>query len=130
LIAVLLAGVAAGLVGAGCGGATQAPAEEPESSVGSVAESRDDDDDSAEIGDGDDGPAEASRAACTDETCFACGEGLCLKGMYCDATAGPGCSWLPECAKQPSCACITRVLGKDCKCDESGGGPLVECAPG
>ena len=113
------------LVGSACGGSGK-PAAEPESSAGSVATSRSDEGEATESDSGDEEEAPKARA-CNDETCFACGEGLCLKGMYCDVGAGPGCSWLPECAKSPSCACITRVLGSQCKCDDSGGGPQVEC---
>ncbi|MBX3131502.1 MAG: hypothetical protein KF718_32595 [Polyangiaceae bacterium] len=66
----------------------------------------------------------AAAAACQDADCFACGEGLCPKGFYCDrqAPGGPACSWLPECATNTSCACLGRVLGDACACTESGGG--------
>jgi hypothetical protein len=115
------------VVASACGGSGK-PADEPGSSAGSVATSGGDEGEAtgSENGGGEEETAPRARA-CNDETCFACGEGLCLKGMYCDVGAGPGCSWLPECAKSPSCACITRVLGSQCKCDDSGGGPEVEC---
>lgn len=111
-----------------CGGSTPA-ADEPESSAGTLATSRDEDGPGPSE-DGEEGEAAAPARACNDETCFACGAGLCLDGMYCDLGAGPGCSWLPECAQSPSCACITRVLGSDCRCDDSGGGPEVDCGSG
>lgn len=73
-------------------------------------------------------PPEESKAGCADSTCFACGDGLCPTGFYCDAKVGPACSWLPECAKDPSCECIRRVLGADCACEAREGGPHVECS--
>ncbi len=66
---------------------------------------------------------------CSDGTCFACGSGLCPTGWYCDekASAGPSCSWLPECAASSTCQCLTRQLGAACRCEEREGGPHLSC---
>jgi hypothetical protein len=54
---------------------------------------------------------------------------MCPTGFYCDqdAAGGAACSWLPECAKDPSCACVERALGASCSCSSSAGGPSVSC---
>ena len=77
---------------------------------------------------GDTGPAEPTGPDCSDGTCFACGDGICPKGAYCDqdAQGGPACAWLAECAGEPSCGCTTGVLGASCSC-EAGDGPSVSC---
>jgi hypothetical protein len=66
---------------------------------------------------------------CDDGTCSKCGSGICLAGWYCDekANGGGACSWLAECADKPTCACVTRVLGKSCKCHEESGALKVAC---
>ena len=92
---------------------------EPEKSVASESS-----------GEADEAEAEsAPRASCDDGTCFECGSGTCPEGWYCDESAqgGPACSWLPECGKKPSCACIGKALGGACTCNESGGGQHVKC---
>lgn len=65
---------------------------------------------------------------CSDGTCFSCGEGICPQGSFCDQTAkgGPACAWLNECNQDPSCGCITKILGASCSCDDSNG-PTVSC---
>ena len=73
--------------------------------------------------------AEAPAPRRDDGSCFECGDGLCPQGFYCDrgASGGPACSWLPDCAKKPTCACLVRALGKSCSCEDSSGGPTVSC---
>ncbi len=77
---------------------------------------------------GDGAPTGPTLPSCDDGTCFNCGDGLCPKGFYCDAQAagGPACSWLPECAESPSCTCLEKVLGSDCRCAEKNGGVFCE----
>ncbi|MEZ4221895.1 MAG: hypothetical protein R3B13_13260 [Polyangiaceae bacterium] len=77
---------------------------------------------------GGDSHAEAPTPACNDEGCFPCGEGLCPKGFYCDqqAPGGPACSWLPECAAEPTCACLSKSLGSECSCSEKSSGVYCE----
>lgn len=114
-----------------CGGAGGA---EPKTAAGHEADDdeesdrddRDDRDAIAEAGDKDDRPRAPS---CDDGTCSPCGDGICPSGWYCDENAGggPACSWLKECAGEPSCACVTRVLGAGCKCREERGGLKVSC---
>lgn len=110
-----------------CGGGTAAskPAEHAEAG---------DEDSPADTGDGseasgeDEGASEPAAPACADGSCTPCGEGLCPNGWYCDETAkgGPACSWLPECAKKPGCACVERALS-GCSCEERDGGQHVSC---
>lgn len=66
---------------------------------------------------------------CEDGTCFPCGEGLCPKGAYCDqdSRGGPACAWVSECPGSPDCACLTKILGSTCDCDEGDGGPHIDC---
>ena len=90
--------------------------------------------------DSDDGAAEPSESSvadkqpqgpnCDDGTCSPCGSGICPSGWFCDenASGGPACSWLKECADKPSCGCVTRVLGAACKCREEAGGLKVSCS--
>ncbi|HMR05227.1 MAG TPA: hypothetical protein PKA88_05605 [Polyangiaceae bacterium] len=68
------------------------------------------------------------ESRCQDGSCFVCGEGLCPKGFFCDqkAAGGAACSWLPECAAQPTCACVSKVLADDCSCAEKSGGVFCE----
>lgn len=111
-----------------CGGGTTAgkPAEHAEAAS----------DESSEEAAGDSTPADAEEAAgseapapaCSDGTCTPCGEGLCPNGWYCDESAkdGAACSWLPECAKKPGCACVERAL-PGCSCEERDGGQHVSC---
>jgi hypothetical protein len=65
---------------------------------------------------------------CSDGTCFACGEGVCPSGAYCDqdAEGGAACAWLAECSQTPSCGCIKKILGSACRCGEESG-PTVSC---
>jgi hypothetical protein len=72
-------------------------------------------------------PSPADR--CTDGTCFPCGNGYCPNGFYCDlgTKGGAACSWLPACAKDASCTCVTRAFGS-CTCATEGGGAHLSCA--
>ena len=67
---------------------------------------------------------------CADGTCYACGEGFCPVGYYCDegAPRGAACSWLPECADEATCSCVLGVLGNECSCDERDDGIYVSCS--
>ena len=110
-----------GLIGLGaCGGATTGT---PGATPGTDSPSSD-----GEPGQSDPEGEESSAAPptprCDDGSCFLCGEGMCPKGFYCDekAAGGAACSWLPECAAQPSCGCLSKVLGADCACSEKSGG--------
>jgi hypothetical protein len=72
--------------------------------------------------------AEPKGPSCDDGTCSSCGNSICPSGWYCDEKVNGGsCSWLVECAQKPSCGCITKVLGSQCKCREEGGGLKVAC---
>ena len=106
----------------GCGGSTTSGGG-PGSASGKNGDS-----DSGWSGD-EGGPNEPSGPNCDDGTCFLCGDGICPTGAYCDENAqgGAACAWLPECAKEPNCGCITGVLGANCSCDDSSGGPIVNC---
>jgi hypothetical protein len=77
----------------------------------------------------DEAAASPASTRCDDDSCFACGQGICLKGFFCDerAIGGAACGWLPSCAAQPSCACVKRALGSGCSCEERGGGVYVTC---
>ena len=114
----------------GCGGS--ATAAEPKSAASSS------DGDGNTSGDSDaEAAAEGATGAeqkptapsCDDGTCSVCGGGICPSGWYCDqnASGGPACGWLKECADKPSCACVTRVLGASCKCREAQSGLDVSC---
>jgi hypothetical protein len=85
-------------------------------------------DDGGGWGDGDGDESGPSGPDCSDGTCFACGDGICPSGAYCDqgAEGGAACAWLPECSGTPSCGCITGVLS-GCTCEDSSGGPVVSC---
>jgi hypothetical protein len=124
LAAAGLACLAVSLLAA-CGGSKAAPP--PDSPEASSSESSETSVAAAEPSDEPAPPPPAPK--CDDGSCFECGEGLCPKGFYCDASAqgGPACSWLPECAKDPSCACLKKELGKDCNCESGAGGPQVTC---
>lgn len=112
-----------------CGGSTTA---EPKSAAsegdGEASTAADDDEETAAE---ENGAAEQKPTApsCDDGTCSLCGGGICPSGWYCDqnASGGPACGWLKECADKPSCACVTRVLGASCKCREQQGGLDVSC---
>src|SRR5258707_10172659 len=71
-------------------------------------------------------PSPADR--CTDGTCFPCGSGYCPNGFYCDlgTKGGAACGWLPACAKEASCACVTRAFGA-CTCATESGGAQLSC---
>lgn len=120
-------GVVALTVLSACGGGTTAgkPAENAES-AGDEASS--DSGEAAADAEEEEAASEAPAAACSDGTCTPCGEGMCPNGWYCDETAkgGAACSWLPECAKKPGCACIERALS-GCSCEERDGGQHVSC---
>lgn len=110
----------------GCGGESTPAAESPRSAASKAAADENASGDSASS---EEESESASPSACADGTCFACGAGSCLQGWYCDenASGGAACSWLPDCSKAPDCACIGKVLGSACSCEESGGGPHVQC---
>ncbi len=113
---------AAALLGA-CGGSPAPEAQSPEPTTDSATDTA-----SVESEDADEAPAKPAPR-CDDGTCFECGEGLCPQGFYCDrdAAGGPACSWLPNCAKTPTCACLKKTLGKTCTCEDGTGGPSVSC---
>ena len=72
------------------------------------------------------GQSEAPR--CEDGTCSPCGDAVCPTGYYCDEGVSPAvCSWLPECAREPSCNCLTRRLGNACACEARDNGLYVKC---
>lgn len=75
-------------------------------------------------------PELVAGETCAETGCFSCGEGTCPKGSYCDETKPEksACSWLSDCGDVPSCACLTRVLGASCSCEESQGSARVRCA--
>jgi hypothetical protein len=107
------------LVLAACGGAQTAPGAAP---AGSAA--------------GESSTASAARPdrprgpACTEGSCFACGEGVCLPGSYCETDKGKqGCAWSPKCASKSSCACLAPMLKAEasCRCEEKQGGVYVTC---
>ena len=104
---------AGAVLAVGCGGGAS-----------SGAKSADDSDEDYEYSEEGDAPP-----VCEDGTCFACGEGLCPTGFYCDESAvgGPACGWLPECARETSCSCVEGVLGTDCSCDERDDGVYIDC---
>jgi hypothetical protein len=110
-----------------CGGGTTAgkPAEHAEASG---EESREESGDGPAAAEDEEAASEPPAAACSDGTCSPCGEGFCPNGWYCDETAkgGAACSWLPECAKKPGCACVERALS-GCSCEERDGGQHVSC---
>lgn len=118
--------VALGLLSA-CGSGTSAgkPAEHGEAENGAASE---DSGDEAPADEDEDAPSAPPAAACSDGTCTPCGDGLCPNGWYCDESAkgGPACSWLPECAKKPGCACVEHALSS-CSCEERDGGQHVSC---
>jgi hypothetical protein len=103
------------LVVGACGGAT------PESKTSS----RSDGETGSESAPADDAPA----LPCDDGTCSPCGKAFCPTGYYCDLKlkGGPACEWLPECADQATCGCVTGALGSGCSCEERGGGVYVTC---
>jgi hypothetical protein len=110
-----------------CGGGTTAgkPAEHAEASG---EESSEESGDGPAAAEDEEAASEPPAAACSDGTCSPCGEGFCPNGWYCDETAkgGAACSWLPECAKKPGCACVERALS-GCSCEERDGGQHVSC---
>ena len=68
--------------------------------------------------------------SCDDGTCFACGDGICPTGFYCDTNKGvTGCAWIPSCVKTPSCDCLKPTLPRDqgCKCEDRKGVAFVTC---
>lgn len=75
-------------------------------------------------------PSESTRGpSCSDGTCFACGQGLCLPGFFCDeSSAQPNCQWMAKCGRSAHCACVSELLGSSCKCSERSGGIYVKCS--
>lgn len=115
-----------------CGG-TSATSEPKSPASGEDEASRSD----GHAGEDDEDASETSVAEqapqgpnCDDGTCSPCGTGICPSGWFCDenASGGPACSWLKECADKPSCGCVARVLGAGCKCREEAGGLKVSCS--
>jgi hypothetical protein len=113
----------------GCGGGTAAAGDAKSAgaddsrsreSAGSDGRVESDGDESAAA------PEKAKGASCDDGTCSTCGNSICPSGWYCDEKAS-ACSWLTECAEKPTCSCVTRVLGRACKCREEAGGLKVAC---
>lgn len=117
---------------AGCGSATP-EAREPESgeSASQDGAGEADTDEAGEAAGSSESAAEtqAPKSDCGDGSCFSCGSGVCPSGWYCDegVKGGPACSWLPDCASKPGCACISKVLGKSCDCQGDASGPHVRC---
>lgn len=62
---------------------------------------------------------------CASGTCSQCGNAVCLAGFYCEEAVS-ACGWLPQCANQLTCECVTAVL-KDCSCEERGQGVYLSC---
>ncbi len=115
----------------GCGGGAEPKTAADEQGHDAEEDGGSDDDRAPSAGD-DATKTSASRSSqqserrgpdCTDGTCSVCGDGICPTGWYCDESApgGAACSWLKECAEHPSCACVSKVLGADCKCRDDGG---------
>jgi len=117
------------LVASGCGGeGSKQHAKSPDD----VAEANGDDESGIDDGEdvsGTEAPPVADADPCEDGSCTPCGDGLCPEGFYCDesAASGPGCGWLPQCAKSPSCGCFEKALGDGCSCSERDGGYAVTC---
>jgi hypothetical protein len=114
-----------------CGGTAATPepqaADRERESSGQPEEQGDDEGEAGNEANG--ASSEPAGPNCDDGTCSKCGSGICPSGWYCDenASGGPACSWLKECADKPSCSCVTRVLGAACKCREEAGGLKVAC---
>jgi hypothetical protein len=72
---------------------------------------------------------ESPKSSCDDGGCFACGNGTCPAGWYCDegASGGAACSWLPGCGAKTSCGCVAKTFGSACSCSDEGGGPHLSC---
>jgi hypothetical protein len=66
-----------------------------------------------------------STEPCAGGSCTRCADTVCLSGFYCDERAN-ACSWVPACAKDPTCACLERALPA-CQCEEREGGLHVSC---
>jgi hypothetical protein len=115
-----------------CGGTSATPeAKSADSSHEGSASDADESSEGAEsANESNSADSEPQAATCDDGTCSKCGSGICPSGWYCDenASGGPACSWLKECADKPSCGCVTRVLGSSCKCREESGGLKVSCS--
>jgi hypothetical protein len=109
-----------------CGGGTAAG--KPAAHAEAPSDSGEDGSDTPDSAEDEAAASEPPTPTCSDGTCTPCGEGLCPNGWYCDETAkgGAACSWLPECAKKPGCACIERALS-GCSCEERDGGQHVSC---
>lgn len=120
-LARLLAAIALVSLASACGGATPA-AHAPKQHA-------DETPDNTGPATSENAPATPQPPNCDDGTCFPCGDGICPKGFYCDRKApdGPACSWLPACAKQASCSCVTKTLGSGCTCQSENGGVYVDC---
>ena len=76
-----------------------------------------------------DDPSQDSKGPdCHDDTCFVCGQGICLPGFFCDESNGqPNCQWIAKCGHTATCACLSEVLGSGCKCSERNGGVFIKC---
>jgi hypothetical protein len=76
------------------------------------------------------GASRLQLPSCEDKTCFACGDGICPTGFYCETNNGvTGCAWLPACVKSPTCICLRPSLERDsrCKCEDRGAVAFVTC---
>ncbi len=114
-----------------CGGTSATPEAKSADAnhEGSASNADETSEDSESASEGSSAEGEPQASTCDDGTCSKCGAGICPSGWYCDenASGGPACSWLKECADKPSCSCVTRVLGSSCKCREESGGLKVSC---
>ncbi len=63
---------------------------------------------------------------CAQGQCTPCGDTVCVAGFFCDERA-QACSWLPQCAKDPSCDCLQKALD-GCSCESRDGGLYVTCS--
>ncbi|MBI5536770.1 MAG: hypothetical protein HY898_28880 [Deltaproteobacteria bacterium] len=80
---------------------------------------------------GSSGPSEPQLPSCDDGTCFACGDGICPTGFYCESNKGvTGCASHPSCPKNPTCDCMRTTLQRDprCKCEDRKGVAFVTCS--
>lgn len=111
-------------VGLSCGGS---PTTQPQYADGDNSEPYGDSEDSEgdPLAASDDLSTQAASNSCEGPQCAPCGEGVCIEGFYCDEQA-MACSWFPQCAEQPGCDCIDKVLPQ-CTCEERNGGTYVTC---
>ncbi|OQX67786.1 MAG: hypothetical protein B6A08_13515 [Sorangiineae bacterium NIC37A_2] len=111
------------LLAAACGGGSKEPSspssswdEEPRASASSA--------------DVDGAGAESEAEPAEAFSGFSCGQGSCPMGAYCDESKAnlAACAWISDCGAEPSCGCLTRILGASCSCEFEGGGPRVRCS--